>query len=569
MLRARYRRIVLFFGRILLSFVIWDLLFPRLGLRGLAVRTRNDRLRRSAIAFRDLAIQMGGVMIKVGQFLSARADVLPPEFTRELAGLQDEVPPVPFAEIRRQAEVEFGVPLDEKFAFFEQKPLAAASLGQVHRARLHEPPEPLTQVSRAVRKNMGVDVVVKVQRPNIEKIITTDLAALHTVGGWLQRYKPIRRRADVPALLKEFTRILYQEIDYISEGHNAETFAANFRDSQGVRVPRVIWTHTTRRALTLENVWSIKITDYHLIAAAGISRAEVASRLLDTYLKQIFEDGFFHADPHPGNLFVNPLDKMPDVDSQSKTAWELTFVDFGMVGQVPDNLRNGLREMLIGVGTQDAERVVRSYEVMDLLLPNADLDLLIKAVSREFELFWGKNMTELSNVSFDEMRQFASEFRDIVYKMPFQVPQDVIFLARCVGILAGMCTGLDPQFNLWDHLAPYALKLMAEESRSVPAIWLEEVEKLVRALIGIPRKMDSVLARIERGDIAVQTPDVVQQTRLLEAAIRQVTVGIIFAAFMLGGVQLYLGDQQTFGGILLFGAFTSLLWLLVIGKRES
>jgi predicted unusual protein kinase regulating ubiquinone biosynthesis (AarF/ABC1/UbiB family) len=190
-------------------------------------------------------------------------------------------------------------------------------------------------------------------------------------------------------------------------------------------------------------------------------------------------------------------------------------------------------------------------------------------VSREFELFWGKNMTELSNVSFDEMRQFATEFRDIVYKMPFQVPQDVIFLARCVGILAGMCTGLDPQFNLWDHLAPYALKLMAEESRSVPAIWLEEVEKLVRALIGIPRKMDSVLARIERGDIAVQTPDVVQQTRLLEAAIRQVTVGIIFAAFMLGGVQLYLGDQQTFGGILLFGAFTSLLWLLVIGKRES
>lgn len=569
MLRARYRRIVLFFGRILLSFIFWDLLLPRLGLRRLAIRTRNDRLHRSAIAFRVLAIQMGGVMIKVGQFLSARADVLPPEFTQELAGLQDEVPPEPFADIRRQAEAEFGVPLSQKFAYFEQKPLAAASLGQVHRARLHEAPGPLTQASRAVRRNMGEDVVVKVQRPNIEKIITTDLAALHTVGGWLQRYKPIRRRADVPGLLEEFTRVLYQEIDYLAEGRNAETFATNFRDSHGIRVPRVIWTHTTRRALTLENVWSIKITDYQQITAAGISRAEVASRLLDTYLKQIFEDGFFHADPHPGNLFVNPLDQAPEVGSESKTAWELTFVDFGMVGQVPDNLRNGLREMLIGVGTQDAERVVRSYEVMDLLLPSADLDLLTKAVSREFDLFWGKNMTELSNVSFEEMREFATEFRDIVYKMPFQVPQDVVFLARCVGILAGMCTGLDPQFNLWDHLAPYARKLMAEEARSVPQIWLDEVEKLVRALIGIPRKMDSVLARMERGDIAVHTPDIVQQAQLLEGAIRQVTTGIIFAALLLGGIQLYLGEQQTIGGILLLGALTSLFWLLISGKRET
>jgi predicted unusual protein kinase regulating ubiquinone biosynthesis (AarF/ABC1/UbiB family) len=538
MLRARYRRIVLFFGRILLSFVFWDLFLPRLGLRSLAVRTRTDRLRRSASAFRSLAIQMGGVLIKVGQFLSARADVLPPEFTQELAGLQDEVPPVPFADIRRQAEVEFGVPLNEKFAFFEPTALAAASLGQVHRARLHEPPEPLTEASQVVRKDMGVEVVVKVQRPNIEKIITTDLAALHTVGGWLQRYQPIRKRADVPALLEEFTRTLYQEIDYLAEGRNAETFAENFRDSRGIRVPRVIWTHTTRRALTLENVWAIKITDYQQITAAGISRADVASRLLDTYLKQIFEDGFFHADPHPGNLFVNPLGQAPPVGSETQRVWELTFVDFGMVGQVPNNLRNGLREMLIGVGTQDAERVVRSYKEMDLLLPFADLELLTKAVSREFDLFWGKNMSELSNISFDEMHQFASEFREIVYKMPFQVPQNVVFLARCVGILSGMCTGLDPQFNLWEHLAPYARKLMAEEARSVPEIWLEEVEKLVRALIGIPSKMESVLRRIERGEIAVHTPDVVQQVRLLEGAIHQVTTGIIFAALLLGGIKL-------------------------------
>jgi predicted unusual protein kinase regulating ubiquinone biosynthesis (AarF/ABC1/UbiB family) len=256
---------------------------------------------------------MGGVLIKVGQFLSARVDVLPPEFTAELEGLQDEVPAEDFQAVRKVAEAELGAPLSQRYETFDETPLAAASLGQVHRARL---------LPSAISAPNGVrdeacqtqpataEVVVKIQRPDIEEIIATDLSALRTVGKWLDRYRPIRKRADVPALLAEFTRILYEEIDYLAEGRNAETFAANFADWPGVRVPQVIWTHTTRRVLTLENVWAIKITDYDAIARAGVKRAEVASRLLDTYLKQIFEDGFFHADPHPGNLFVQPLPKI-------------------------------------------------------------------------------------------------------------------------------------------------------------------------------------------------------------------------------------------------------------------
>jgi predicted unusual protein kinase regulating ubiquinone biosynthesis (AarF/ABC1/UbiB family) len=570
MLRSRYRRIVLFFARILLSFVLWDLLLPRVGMRGPARRTRPDRLRRSAVAFRSLAIQMGGVLIKVGQFLSSRVDVLPPEFTQELAGLQDEVPAESFADIRKVAEAEFGVPLENKFAAFEASPLAAASLGQVHRARLHKPPQPseTEQGSSSSAAGLSVDVVVKVQRPDIEKIIKTDLAALRTVGAWLQRYPPIRRRANVPLLLEEFSRILYEEIDYLAEGRNAETFAVNFKGHSNVRVPRVVWTHTTRRALTLENVWAIKITDYQAISNAGISRSEVASLLLDTYLKQIFEDGFFHADPHPGNLFVNPLHR-PSKAGDSARTWELTFVDFGMVGQVPDQLRAGLREALIGVGTQDAARVVGSYEQMGLLLPHADLSLLERAVAREFEIFWGKNMTELSNLSFEEMRQFADEFQDLIYEMPFQIPQNLVFLARCVGILSGMCTGLDPEFNLWDHLAPFARKLMAEEGLTSLDAWLAEAEKLVRSLLIVPSKMESVLLRLERGDVAVRTPDVAQEVRQLETAIRQVTGSVIFAALLLGGIQLYLGGMQVFGAILLTMAGLDLLWVLLGGRRRG
>ena len=161
-------------------------------------------------------------------------------------------------------------------------------------------------------------VVVKVQRPNIEKIIATDLAAIRTVGGWIKRYPPIRKRANIPGLITEFTRVLYEEIDYLAEGKNAEIFAANFSNDPGVLVPKVIWTHTTKRVLTLEDVRAIKITDYDEITAAGISRSEVAGRLLNTYLKQIFEDGFFHADPHPGNLFVKPLDKTDDGSSEQR-----------------------------------------------------------------------------------------------------------------------------------------------------------------------------------------------------------------------------------------------------------
>lgn len=558
MYRARYRRIVLFFARVLLSFAFWDLFLPRIGLGKRGRQTRKARMQRSAVAFRGLAIDMGGVLIKVGQFLSTRADVLPVEVTRELSGLQDEVPAVPFEAVRAVAEAEFGMPLEQKFSSFETQPLAAASLGQAHRARLAD----------SDGDGLPREVVVKIQRPDIERIITTDLAALKTVGAWLNRYRPIRQRADVPALLREFAAILYQEVDYLAEGRNAETFAANFREQPRVRVPRVVWSHTTKRALTLENVWAIKITDYEAISAAGIRRADVAARLLDTYLKQIFEDGFFHADPHPGNLFIQPLPQ-DGADPAAGPAWQLTFVDFGMVGQVPPNLREGLREMLIGVGTQDSARVVRSYQTLGVLLPSADLALLEKAEAKAFERFWGKSMTELSQISLNEIREWTQEFRELIYSLPFQVPQNIIFLGRTVSILSGMCTGLDPQFNLWEHITPYAQKLIAEEARRAPENWLDEITRLGRSLVGVPRKMDAILSKMDRGDIAVRAPEVSRQVGRLEGAVRQVAGSVVFTGLLLGGVQLYLAGASPLGEILLGGAGLSLVWVIAAGRKTN
>jgi predicted unusual protein kinase regulating ubiquinone biosynthesis (AarF/ABC1/UbiB family) len=566
MIHKRYRRILYFSARILIGFIYWDLFLPRIGLRNLALRTRTRRIRRSAQSFRSLAIQMGGVLIKVGQFLSTRVDVLPQEFTDELKGLQDEVPAEDFDGIRRAAESELGCPLEERYAVFEIQPLAAASLGQVHRARLLQ--KDVLEQQNSGRKAV-LDVVVKIQRPNIEALIETDLAAIRTVSGWLMKYPPVRKRANLPALVSEFARVLYEEIDYIAEGRNAETFAENFKEKPGIRVPQVIWSHTTTRLLTLENVFAIKITEYDRITAAGIDRREVAARLLDIYFAQIFEDGFFHADPHPGNLFVYPLpaSQQPE-DSSNGTVWQLTFVDFGMVGKLPESTRVGMREMVIGVGTKDPAKVVKSFQMLSLLLPGADLRQIEVAEAKVFDRFWGKNMAELTQLSQEEIREFSREVRDLLYTMPFQIPQDFIFLARTVGILSGICTGLDPFLNIWDHLAPYARKLIAEETRTNWEFWFEQVQNFARSLLAYPGRVEGVLGKIERGEIAVQTPEIANLASRLEAAIQRGSLAVIFSALLLASVLLYLFSSSYLWTFVLGGAFVCLIWIAALGRRR-
>lgn len=567
MSRHRYRRIVFFFARVILGIIVSDLLLPKIGFRKWAKRTRHDRFRAIARAFRELAIEMGGVLIKVGQFLSTRVDLLPAEITDELAHLQDEVPPEKYEDIKQVIEEEFEIPLLEKFAEFDSQPLAAASLGQVHKARIWAASG---SDQEGMQDPISHDVVVKIQRPDIEKLIATDLAALFTVGNWLRKYSPINRRADVLALLDEFKKILYEEIDYLAEGKNAEIFADRFKSDATVRVPRVYWTHTTKKVLTLENVLAIKITDYSSITEVGIERSEVASRLLSVYLKQIFEDGFFHADPHPGNLFVYPLVKENEGE-ETEIIWQLTFVDFGMVGRVPPNTVRGLREMLIGVGTRDAKRLIKSYQTLGILLPSADLGLLEQAEENIFKRFWGMNMSELRNIDLKEMSEFAQEYRELLFSLPFQIPHDFIFLARTVAILSGMCTGLDPNFNVWEHIAPYAEDLLAKELRYEYTHWLDEARLLLRALLSIPVKLDTILEKLDRGEIMIQAPLVLQRVGILEHALNRVVLGIVFAVLLLSGVQLHSAGEDIYALPLLgvAGITFVLIFLSFIRRRRA
>lgn len=540
-LQSRYIRLMLFFTRQAIGVLWWDVFLRKIGFRAWAQRTAPRRYQRAARQFRSLATSMGGVWIKVGQFMSARVDVLPESITRELSGLQDEVAAETFEDIRGVVEVEFERSLEAVFDWFDEAPLASASLGQVHKARL----------------SSGDSVVVKVQRPNIEDILEVDLSALKVVVGWLGHLKVVTRRANMDELYSEFSRTLREEIDYIKEAGNAERFGEMFAGEESIQIPQVYHEYTTMRALTLEDVYFIKITDYEAIEAAGVDRAEVADRLLSVYLRQIFIEGFFHADPHPGNLFVQPL---------TDGGWKLIFVDFGMVGHLTSQAKEGLRQLLVAIGTQDVDRLLDSYQQLGIMLPGADLSRIRQAEAAMFNRFWGKSMRELRQIDPKELRQFAREYRDVLYEMPFQFPSDLIFLGRCVAILSGMCIGLDSEFNAFKAIEPFARDLVAEEGGDWLDTLLELLTEQVRALSTLPSRLDKVLLQAAQGELVVMArlaPELEQKIDGLQKVATRMIAAIVFAALLVVSSRFYLDEDKIFGYILLGLAMLALartLW---------
>jgi predicted unusual protein kinase regulating ubiquinone biosynthesis (AarF/ABC1/UbiB family) len=531
----RYRKVRRFFARAFLHVMWWDIILNRPLLR----RFRTDPLPRwqqIARRYRGLAVDMGGVLIKLGQFLSIRVDILPPEVTGELAGLQDEIPAEPLAAVIAQLEADFERPLPQIFREFSPVPLGAASLAQVHEARLLD----------------GQAVVVKVQRPGIEVLVETDLAAIALAIRWLKLYRRISRRVDLDWLAREFTTITRNELDFKAEGEHAEHFARDFADDPGVYVPKVYWDYCRPRTLTLENVSYIKIGDLADIEAAGISRAEVAKKFYNIYMEQVFATNFVHADPHPGNIFVRPLphpDEPPGtvfrpgqpIPRRKDRPFQVVFVDFGMVAVIPERLRAALRDYAIGVGTRDAHRVVQSYADAGVLLPGADMKRLEEATADMFSRLWGVKMGQVKTLAETEYRYFVQQYRDIVYDMPFQFPVDMLFIMRAVGILSGMATNLDKNFDPWAETIPFAERLAQEELQKNWRGWLQEGLKWGQVMFGLPDKIDQLVAQTERGELALQTslaPDARKAVRQLEQALTRLTWMLAAVGLLLSGVIL-------------------------------
>lgn len=555
LMRARYRRITRFAARYLVQAWWYELFLPRFGLGWISARGRTRRLLRIAQRFHVLAVDLGGLMIKVGQFMSSRLDVLPPIITKELEGLQDEVPAVPFAEMRARIEDELGMPLTHAFAFVDERPLAAASLGQAHRAMLTD----------AMADESGLrDVVVKVQRPGIDRIVDVDLRALRKVGRWLSKVSLVSDRVDMPALVEEFAVTSLEEIDYLHEAANSERFAADFARDGGVAVPVVAWERTTRRVLTLEDVSAIKINDVEALRAAGIDPSEVATRFASVMFDQLFEDGFFHADPHPGNVFVTPL-STPDSDAAPATpAWRFTFIDFGMMGEVPPGLRRGLRRVLIAAASRDGKGLVDGIRDIGVLLPSADTVQLERAMTQLFSRFGGMGFAELQEVDPREFRAFAVEFGDVVRTLPFQLPENFLLIVRAMSLTSGMCSALDPAFNIWDAVEPYAQRLIREESGNTAQALVREVGAVAAVTARLPRRLDTLISRFEEGAVSVQTPRIERRLRDLERMIRRVVSAVLFTGLLIGGILLQ-PDQGFWGTILVIASLAPLSHALLAG----
>ncbi|UFS59659.1 ABC1 kinase family protein [Subtercola endophyticus] len=550
--RARYRRILRFAAWNLAVTWWYELLLPRIGLTRIAERTRSKRMQRFARRFHVLAVELGGLMIKVGQFMSSRLDVLPPEITKELEGLQDEVPAVPFPQIRALAEEELGVPLSYAFAEVDETPVAAASLGQAHRARL----APLAAA------DAGLDgVVLKVQRPGIDEIIEVDLAALRRVGGWLSHVRLVSDRVDMPSLVEEFAQTSLEEIDYLHEAASSERFAADFEGDDRVSVPAVVWERTTRRVLTLEDVTAIKITDAEALAAAGIDPKEVAPVFAAVMFDQLFTNGFFHADPHPGNIFVTPVTAAP-----GERSWKLTFIDFGMMGEVPANTRSGLRKLLIAAASRDGKGLVDAIRDVGVLLPSADTRELEKAMTQLFARFGGMGFAELREVDPKEFRAFGDQFGDVVRTLPVQLPENFLLIIRAMSLTSGVCSALDPAFNLWDSVEPYAQQLIRDERGNVVQDIAKQALETAGVAVRLPKRLDALVSRFDEGTVAVTTPAVERRIARLERTARRVVSAILFGALLIAGAVLHSSDA-VFGTVLMIVSVLPLLHALLSGRR--
>ena len=490
--------------------------------------TSRQRQRRARWLVRNL-LDLGPTFIKIGQALSTRADLIPLEYVQELGQLQDRVPPFS-GNAATFVEAELGHSIPTLFREFDQVPLACASLGQVHRARLHT----------------GEDVVVKVQRPGLERLFNLDFEVLHRLVRFTKRFA-WTRKYNLETIYHEFFELLYQEIDYIHEGKNADRFRENFQNYPRIVAPQVYWRYTTKKILTLEYLPGIKISDRSSLEACGINTDEIIQLGICCYLKQLLEDGFFQSDPHPGNMAVSQDGK-------------LIFYDFGTMAEIKSMARDQMIKTFFAVLKKDTDEVVETLVYMGLIEPLVDMSPVKRMVAFILERFRDKP------IDVKEFEQMGSEIYLMFEQQPFRLPAQMTFVIKSLTTLDGIARALDPNYNLLAASQPFVrnivssrkgnlVKTLAQQTKSLLKTWRQP--STAEILLG---RLES---RIEQGELQIRVRALESERTLkrIHLALRTLVYACLTGFTLLSGTVL-LSTVYSKWAIAAF-AFSG-LWLLFL-----
>jgi predicted unusual protein kinase regulating ubiquinone biosynthesis (AarF/ABC1/UbiB family) len=528
-------------------------------------RITREKHRRNALRIEAAIVKLRGLFIKVGQLISIMANFLPDAFREELERLQDQVPPRPYEDIEARLREELGGRgPGEVFAEFSREPVASASIGQVHRARL----------------TTGEAVAVKVQYPDIEEIVRTDLRALKRIFGVLRWFMP---EYGFDTIYAEIREMVLAELDYRQEASAIERIAGNFRARAAasgpptvanVRFPRVVTEYSTARVLTTEWMEGLKVADLERLGAAGIDRRKTARVCVEAYCQQIFIDGLYHADPHPGNLLVQP----PAVPGGEPT---VVFLDFGATATVSEGMRRGMISFLQGAMTRDTTRIVAAMKEMGFLSRRADPEVFDRIVQYFHEKMRAQMSVQgfsLKDLSFDSEKSLTSllDLRDLNVSLAdlkdaFKIPKEWILLERTLLLLLGVCTTLDPEMNPTDVIQPYLERFLLGEQKQWSELVVDASREMALSALSLPGELQRFMDRAARGELEFRVRNLDENARVLYSVGQQLLWGMLAAVSAVLAVVFDGRGQDTakLGAEIVTAVFVVFLFFAWLGGRPK
>ena len=483
------------FGYLLDRFNLTDILpyYQRLKQDSSVEKSRGERMRKALT-------ELGTAFIKFGQILSTRSDLLPGDILLELQKLQDRIPPICFEKVREQVEGELGAPIEEIFDYFHEEPIAGASIGQVHRARLKD----------------GKECVVKVKRPGVEALVKVDLEILFSLAKLAERRSAMGKHYRLVEIVEELSWGLKQELDYLVEGRNAERLANNFAQEENIKIPKVYWDYSTSRILTLEYVEGTKLSNLDELDEKGYDKKIVAENLSKAILKQILFDGFFHADPHPGNIFVQEGNK-------------ICFMDFGLIGYLSKERKKQIIKLVLALVSKDSNKVVKAMLGMGVVCKSTDVNKLKRDMDMLISLYYTVPLSKIN------IGNIMGEVLELAFAHKVKPPVEMTLMSKTLIVLEGVLKNLDPDISIIEIAEPFAAKLVAH--RYSPKNLAEELsynlEEYFELATGMPKKADRLLDKTLDGDMSfkMQLQDLNAMSSYLDKITNKLSFSIVLLSF--------------------------------------